>query len=72
MKLSPQQKLNPLWLEIEADLKTRLAQLRERGDRRMSEQERSELVGQITEVKLMLAWGKEQTVEDVQPDPMRA
>lgn len=58
-RLTPGEKLTPLWLKLEAYLSNRLQALRERNDSPKSEHETATLRGQIGEVKALLALGKD-------------
>ena len=65
--LTRQERHDPLWRRLREHYETRLAELRLQNDHRMSEAERSELLGQIAEVKRALAF--DQDVPVVEPPP---
>lgn len=65
--LTKQERYDPLWKRIREHYETRLSELRLQNDARMSEAERSELLGRIAEVKRALAFEKDAPV--VEPPP---
>lgn len=58
MILTPYDLTSPTWKTLETHLTARLDSLRQRNDGRMPDAERGVLIGQIEEVKSLLALGQ--------------
>ena len=59
MNLNPADRVSPLWSKLRTHYHERLMQLREKNDTRLPETERAWLLGQIYEVKTLLAMDEE-------------
>lgn len=59
LTLTPLDKASSLWIRLHVHYAARLQDLRERNDQVMTEAERNKLLGQIFEVKKLLAMGQE-------------
>lgn len=60
--LGPHERGSATWAKLKAYLEERLAKLREKNDRRRSQQETDFLRGEIAEVKHLLSLGTEKPV----------
>lgn len=69
LKLSPNDRQSPLWVQIKAALEARLQELRLSLEVDMAPEKSAKIRGQISEVKRMLDWEKDKpTVEKfIQP-----
>lgn len=57
MTLTEQERNDPLWLKVKAELESRLNQLRKDNDKDMNESATAKLRGRISEVKRILDMG---------------
>lgn len=57
-ELTDGERMHPLWVRLDAHLKTQLQRLRERNDRSQSEQETARIRGHIECLKVMMRLGE--------------
>jgi hypothetical protein len=61
-ELSQGDKLNPLWIRMEQYWTNKLAMLRQNNDADLDSEETAKLRGRISEIKAMLALGKDRPI----------
>jgi hypothetical protein len=61
-QLTDGERAHPLWLKLKAHWLDRIAELRQRNDRTLSEAETAALRGQIAELKVAVALGDERPI----------